>query len=73
MIQLSKAKRKQPYQIKALKGSQETNLFFQNIGCHLGDEIRLIRQIAGNYIVEIKDGRFAIDKRFAEKIWVKPS
>lgn len=73
MIQLTNAIKKQPYQIEALKGSQETNLFFQNIGCHIGDDIRVIRQIAGNYIVEIKDGRFAIDKRFAEKIWVKPS
>lgn len=32
MIQLTSVKKKQPYQIEALKGSQKTNVFFKNIG-----------------------------------------
>lgn len=70
MKKLTNCEFKKEYSIKEVNGSDETNLFFSNIGCCSGDSIKVIKKIAGNYIVEIKDGRFGIDKRFAEKIWV---
>lgn len=70
MIELTKCKFKKTYYIKEIKGNEETRSFFSNIGCCKKDAITVINKIAGNYIVQIKDGRFGIDKRFAEKIWV---
>lgn len=70
MIKLTECKYKNTYKIKEIQGTSETNLFFSNIGCSIGDTIKVIKKVSGNYVVEIKDGRFGIDKRFAEKIWV---
>ncbi len=71
MIPLSQATKKTPYLIRELKGNEESNRFLKNIGCTIGEEIVIIKKIANNYIVHIKDGRFGIDQRFAQKIMVE--
>jgi len=68
---LSQMKKKQLCKIVSLEGNEETNRFFQNIGCDLGDEIMIRKKVGMNFIVDIKDGRFGIDKRFADKIIVE--
>jgi len=70
MIPLTKAKKRTPYLIGDILGNSETNRFFYNIGAASGEIITVISDVSGNYVVKIKDGRFGIDKRFAEKIMV---
>ncbi|MFP4286856.1 MAG: FeoA domain-containing protein [Candidatus Izemoplasmataceae bacterium] len=71
MIPLTKAKKQVYYEVVSLLGNTESNRFFDNIGCSVGEKIMVISTIGSNYVVKIKDGRFGIDKRFAEKIMVK--
>ncbi|MFW5842128.1 MAG: FeoA family protein [Bacillota bacterium] len=71
MIPLSEAQYKTPYIIRSLTENTESNRFFMNLGCTIGDTITVINKVAGNYVVQIKDGRFGLDSRFAKKIMVE--
>ena len=67
---LSKAKPGQKVIIKNVMGNDKVNKFLFSLGCSEGEEITLISILAGNYIVNIKDSRYAIDKRMAKVIEV---
>ena len=42
--------------------------FLFTLGCFKGEEITLISKLAGNYIVIIKDSRYALDENMAKYI-----
>ncbi len=70
-MKLSDGHEGQTYVVTELLGSQETNRFFSNLGLSEGEEITLISKLAGNYVVNIKDGRYGMAGDLAKKIRVK--
>ena len=67
---LTRGKQGIRYIVTELNGQKETNLFLNNIGVNVGDQITIISKLASNYIVSIKDGRFGIDEGIAKLIVV---
>lgn len=65
---LFKAKAGYKAQIKTVSGNDKIRNFLFSLGCSEGEEITLISVLAGNYIINIKDSRYAIDKRMAKAI-----
>ncbi len=68
---LTKCKQGKIYKVVKLEGQKDTNQFLINIGLHIGDEIAVISKLSSNYIINIKDGRFGIDKNIAKLIEVE--
>jgi ferrous iron transport protein A len=67
---LSKAKAGYKSQVVSVLGNQKTRNFLFSLGLSEGEEITLISVLSDNYIVSIKDARFAIDKGMAKSIEV---
>ncbi|GAB6108465.1 FeoA family protein [Fusibacter bizertensis] len=65
---LSKAKVGQKKEIVKIEGKEKTKKFLFSLGCSEGEEITLISILAGNYVVNIKDGRYALDESMAKAI-----
>ncbi len=65
---LSKAKIGQTFNVKSVEGSEKVKKFLFTLGCFAGEEITLISKLAGNYIVNIKDSRYALDESMAKAI-----
>lgn len=57
--------------IERIGGKIETKKFLENLGFNIGSTIRVISEISGNLIVNVKDSRVAISKEMANKITVK--
>jgi len=68
---LSKAKTGQTYNIIQVEGKEKVKKFLFTLGCFEGEEITLISKLAGNYIVNIKDSRYAIDESMAKSIIIE--
>ena len=67
---LSKAVPGRAVKVKSVAGSDKICRFLFTLGCHEGEEITLVSILAGNYIIRVKDSRYAIDKRMAQLIEV---
>jgi ferrous iron transport protein A len=65
---LSKAKIGNTFKVKQVEGKEKVKKFLFTLGCFEGEEITLISKLAGNYIVIIKDSRYAIDESMAKII-----
>lgn len=65
---LSRAKIGQTSNVKKVDGNEKTVNFLFTLGCFEGEEITLISKLSGNYIVNIKDSRYAIDEKMAKSI-----
>ena len=65
---LSKAKMGDTFIIKQVDGKEKIKKFLFTLGCFEGEEITLISKLAGNYIVNIKDSRYALDENMAKSI-----
>lgn len=57
--------------IEKIHGDDKMKRFLFSLGCAEGDEVALISVLGGNYIVGIKDSRYALDKSLAGKIELK--
>lgn len=68
---LSKAKIGQTFNIKQVEGKEKVKKFLFTLGCFEGEEITLISKLAGNYIVNIKDSRYALDENMAKSIVIE--
>ena len=68
---LSKAKMGETFMVKQVEGKEKVKKFLFTLGCFEGEEITLISKLAGNYIVIIKDSRYAIDESMAKVIVVE--
>jgi ferrous iron transport protein A len=68
---LSKAKIGQTFNVKRVEGKEKVKKFLFTLGCFEGEEITLISKLAGNYIVIIKDSRYAIDESMAKIIEIE--
>jgi ferrous iron transport protein A len=54
--------------IASISGNDKIRKFLFSLGCCEGEEITLISVLAGNYIINVKDSRYAIDKNMAKAI-----
>lgn len=54
--------------IKRIHGDEKMRRFLFSLGCTEGDHVSLISVLGGNYIVGIKDSRYALDRELAGKI-----
>lgn len=71
-MKLSDGQEGHTYQVVELLGSDETNRFFSNLGLLTGEDVTIISKLSGNFVVNIKDGRYGMASDLAEKIRVKP-
>ncbi len=65
---LSKARIGHTGIIKEVNGKDKTKKFLFTLGCYEGEQITLISKLAGNFVINVKDGRYAIDERMAKSI-----
>ena len=65
---LSRAKIGQTFNVKSVDGKEKTKNFLFTLGCYEGEEITLISKLAGNFVINIKDSRYAIDEKMAKTI-----
>lgn len=69
---LSKGKINKVYRIKEIKSNdEELDNFLFSLGCYEGEEVTLISILGDNYIINIKDARYSIDKELARAIKVE--
>lgn len=68
---LAKCKQGDTYKVSRINGNKETLQFLNNIGLTIGDTIIIISKISSIFIINIKDGRFGVDKRIANLIEVE--
>ena len=54
--------------VKIVEGNDKTVNFLFTLGCFEGEEVTLISKLCGNYIINIKDSRYAIDEKMANAI-----
>lgn len=52
--------------IKKVGGKEDTRRFLENLGFVVGAAVTVISSVEGNIIVNIKDSRVAIWKRYGE-------
>ncbi len=65
---LSKARTGYKSRIKSISGNDKIKKFLFSLGCFEGEEITLISILAQNYVINVKDSRYAIDKKMASSI-----
>ncbi|MDD2533527.1 MAG: FeoA family protein [Eubacteriales bacterium] len=65
---LSEAKVGRLMEIAQVNGPEKIRKFLMTLGCFEGENITLISVLAGNYIVAVKDSRYAIDRKMAQAI-----
>ena len=56
--------------IKKIGGRQEIKAHLENLGFVIGGTVKVINEIGGNVIVNVKESRIAISKEMAQKIMV---
>ena len=59
-----------PQIIKRIGGNPETNKHLEDLGFHIGGEIRVVNTIGGNLIVNVKECRVAVSRELAGKIMI---
>lgn len=68
---LTKAKVGETVSIVKIEGKEKNRRFFFSLGCFEGESITLISILGGNYIINIKEGRYAIDESLAKSIIIQ--
>ncbi|MDN5351424.1 MAG: hypothetical protein PWQ12_341 [Clostridiales bacterium] len=65
---LSKANVGYTGNVLKVDGKEKMKKFLFSLGCYEGQEITLVSILGGNFIVNIKDSRYAIDEAMAKNI-----
>ena len=53
-----------------ITGNDETKRFLNSLGFVVGETVRIISELGGNLIINVKDSRVALDKGMASRIIV---
>ena len=56
--------------IKKINGNDETKRFLNSLGFVVGESVKIISELGGNLIINVKDSRIALDKSMASRIIV---
>lgn len=67
---LDKGKEEESYYVTSVEGTQKTKDFLQTLGFLKGSRVTIITKGFNNYIVNVKDCRYGIDRVLASKIQV---
>ena len=65
---LAQAEVNNTYLVMDVTGSEKIKSFLFTLGCYEDCDITLISKLGDNLIVNIKDGRYAIDQKIAKSI-----
>ncbi len=65
---LSDAKVNYEGYVKDILGDEKNKQFLMSLGCFKGAKIKLISILAGTYVINIKDSRYALDHKMASSI-----
>jgi Fe2+ transport system protein FeoA len=69
MTNLSQSEIDVEYIIKGVETEDiEIKDFLLTLGCYEGEKVTIISTLGENYIINIKDARYSIDKELAERI-----
>jgi len=68
---LSEVKFNKTYTVNKIQVERDdVRNFLFSLGCYPGEEITIISKLASNYIINVKDARYSIDKDLAKAIQV---
>lgn len=67
---LGMAKAGETVTIRKISGKDEVRQHLAELGFVVDSEVTVISEIAGNFILQVKDSRIAIDKAMANRIIV---
>lgn len=56
--------------IKRITGNDETRKFLNSLGFIAGEKVKIVSELGGNLIINVKDSRVALDKGMASRIIV---
>lgn len=56
--------------IKKITGKDDTRKFLANLGFVEGADVAIVSELAGNFILNVKNARVAIDKSMATRIMI---
>ncbi len=70
MMPLNLAPRNEDNTIKRVGGNEQTRKHLENLGFVPGAVVKVVNEMSGNVIVNIKESRVAISKEMAAKILV---
>lgn len=56
--------------IRKITGNDETKRFLNSLGFVVGESVKIVSEIGGNLIINVKDSRIALDKGMASRIIV---
>ena len=65
---LKDAQQNHTYIVEEVTGNEKVRDFLFTLGCYEDCEITVITRLSGNFIVNIKDGRYAIDESIASNV-----
>ncbi len=68
---LSEVKLNKTYKVNKIEVDRDdVRSFLFSLGCYPGEEITIISKLSSNYIINLKDARYSIDKDLAKAIHV---
>ncbi len=70
MLPLSYAEVNEPNVIKKVTGNPEMKKHLEDMGFVTGGIVRVVAEMGGNLIVDVKDTRIAISREMAQKIMI---
>ncbi|MDO4344622.1 MAG: FeoA family protein [Eubacteriales bacterium] len=70
MMPLTMARAGETVTIQGITGKDEVRQHLVELGFVVNGEITVVNQIAGNLILQVKDGRVALDKTMANRIMI---
>lgn len=68
---LNTAQLNETYIVKDIQANDKIKNFLLTLGCYEGTEITILSKLGGNLIVNIKDGRYALDEAICKTIIVE--
>lgn len=68
---MNKAIAGETYEVVSVNTNQKTQTFLKTLGLYEGSQITLISKVGTNYILNIKDSRYAVDVQMASQVVVK--
>lgn len=70
MMPLTLANTGEEFMIKKIGGNPEVKQFLENLGFVVGGSVKIVSEISGNVIVNVKESRVAVSKEMAQRIMV---
>lgn len=64
------AKAGETVEIKKITGDDKTRAHLAELGFVVGSKVTVVNEIEGNLILQVKDGRIALDKSMANRIMI---